>query len=358
MTGKTHIVAIGARTAVGLAAEVAAAAVRASISRIAEHPTFVDATGSPLKCAVDPRLGPDMPLVERMVVMAQHTLHEAASKLAPPRSTEHRARVFVALPECRPGFSISQVEKVTAALAGMALPGIRVVDLQCLPSGHAGALQALQDADRVTRETGDIAVIVGVDSYFDIETLSWLESERRLARPGVRDGFVPGEGSGAIVLASGATCARMKLRSLARLARTGTAQEARSRHSTEGLLGEGLFAAVRNACHGLGEAHVDDLFCDINGERHRSDEWGFAVLRAAALLRDGADYRSGVTAWGDVGAASGALGCVLAVQAWARGYARGPRALVWGSSDAGSRAAVLLEDDNRARGTDHAERHD
>ncbi len=351
MTRTTHIVAVGARTAVGLAAETAAAAVRGSISRIAEHPTIVDATGSPLKCVLDPRLAPDMPLVERMVVMAQHTLHEVAAKLSPPGSTEHRARVYLALPECRPGFSLSQVEKISAVLAGLALPGMRVVDLQCLPTGHAGALQALQDADRVSREPGEFTVVVGVDSYFDIETLSWLESERRLARPGVRDGFVPGEGSGAIVLASDTTCARMKIRSLARLAQTGTAQEARSRHSPEGLLGEGLFAAVRDACHGLGEAHVDDLFCDINGERHRSDEWGFAVLRAGTLLRDGADYRSGVTAWGDVGAASGALGCVLAVQAWARGYARGPRALVWGSSDAGLRAAVLLEDDRKASGT-------
>lgn len=358
MTSTTHIVAVGARTAVGFAAETAAAAVRANISRIAEHPTVVDGTGSPLKCALDPKLGPDMPLAERMVVMAQHALLEVATKLSAPGSTEHRARVFVALPERRPGFSITQVERIATALAGTALPGTRVIDLQCLPAGHAGALRAVQDAVQVTHEGGELAVLVGVDSYFDLETLSWLESERRLARPGVRDGFVPGEGSGAIVLASAALCAQMKFRSLARVGPTGTAQEARSRHSAEGLLGEGLFAAVRDACRGLGEVQVDELFCDINGERHRSDEWGFAVLRAAALLRDGADYRSGVTAWGDVGAASGALGCVLAVQAWARGYARGPRALVWGSSDAGLRAAVLLEDDKKARGTSHADRHD
>ena len=34
----------------------------------------------------------------------------------------------------------------------------------------------------------------GVDSYFEADTLTWLDRQRRLARPDIRSGFPPGEG--------------------------------------------------------------------------------------------------------------------------------------------------------------------
>jgi 3-oxoacyl-[acyl-carrier-protein] synthase-1 len=88
---------------------------------------------------------------------------------------------------------------------------------------------------------------------------------------------------------------------------------------------------------------VDDVYGDINGERYRTDEWGFAVLRTNHALRS-VQSEVPTQCWGDVGAASGALGCMLAVRAWARGYAKGTRALVWAGSDGGLRSAVVLEE--------------
>ena len=87
---------------------------------------------------------------------------------------------------------------------------------------------------------------------------------------------------------------------------------------------------------------VDTIYCDINGERYRSEEWGFVCMRLPTIARD-FGYELSADSWGDLGAASGPVFCNLALQAWARGYARGPRALVWCGSESGLRGAVVLE---------------
>ena len=84
------------------------------------------------------------------------------------------------------------------------------------------------------------------------------------------------------------------------------------------------------------------MYGDLNGERYRTTEWGFAVLREQRAMRVGTSCEMPSDCWGDVGAASAALGVMLAVQAWAREYAKGPRALVWASSEGGLRGAGVV----------------
>jgi 3-oxoacyl-[acyl-carrier-protein] synthase-1 len=148
-----------------------------------------------------------------------------------------------------------------------------------------------------------------------------------------------------IAVASEDALYRLALRSLARVRDAASAQEARSLQSDEGVLGEGLTQAVMRATQSLSPPReiITDLYGDINGERHRTDDWGFTLLRASSLFQDGSAYYTAVSQCGDLGAATGAFGCALAVQAWQRRYAKGPRALVWAGSWSGLRAAALLE---------------
>ena len=85
----------------------------------------------------------------------------------------------------------------------------------------------------------------------------------------------------------------------------------------------------------------DDFFCDINGERARTTDLAFTLVRTGSLFRDGA-YVTPTGSVGDVGAAAAPLNCIVAAQAWARGYAHGTTALVSGASWAGLRGAALL----------------
>ncbi|MEX1368236.1 MAG: sigma 54-interacting transcriptional regulator, partial [Nannocystaceae bacterium] len=108
-------------------------------------------------------------------------------------------------------------------------------------------------------------------------------------------------------------------------------------------LGSGLHDALGEAMAAAGGGvPVAQTFIDINGERYREEEWGMAMLRHAADFEDPLRYVAAARAWGDIGAASGTAFVCLATQAWARGYARGPRVALVAGSDAGERAVVVL----------------
>ena len=137
---------------------------------------------------------------------------------------------------------------------------------------------------------------------------------------------------------------RLGVPSLARVRSVGQATEPRRLGCHEGLLGEGLSLALGAATAGLApDAPIADVYADINGERHRSEDWGFTLLRTSALLRDGTRYVTSAGSCGDVGAATAALQVLLAARAWARGYAAGPRALAFAGSWGGARGVALLE---------------
>lgn len=346
MTQGAHIAAAAVRCAVGLTAESAAAAIRAGISRVAEHPFMIDAAGEPLLCARDSRIDAKVLGAERLVVLAEHALREIVTKLTLRGAARAPIPVLLALPEPRPGFTAEHVAWLQQRLTACAVPFIGEIVVQPVGGGHAGSLSALRLAvERIRAGRDELCIAGGVDSYFDADTLDWLESELRLARAGVRTGFSPGEGAALLAVCSDAARTQLGLPSLARVRAVACTFEQRDPKSQEGVLGEALTEAVSAVTGELRLPHeiVSDVYGNINGERARTEDWGFALLRTAERFRDGTAYVSAVGECGDIGAATGALGGALAVQAWQRGYAHGPRALVWAGSWSGVRAAALLE---------------
>jgi 3-oxoacyl-[acyl-carrier-protein] synthase-1 len=136
-----------------------------------------------------------------------------------------------------------------------------------------------------------------------------------------------------------------------------TSEEPRLPGCETGSFGTGLTQAVIGALAGLELPRdaVDTTYIDINGERYRSEEWGFVALQIPSAFK-ALRYEAPADCWGDVGAASGALATALAVQSWARGYARGPRALVMAGSPHGLRGAILLQDPRSLRAEEGATR--
>ena len=159
--------------------------------------------------------------------------------------------------------------------------------------GHAGALLALESgASRIAQGHEALCIVGGVDSYLQADTLDWLESELRIARPEVRGGMTPGEGAAVLALASDEARRHLRLPSLAVVRGAGGSHEPRPARSDEGQLGEALADAVRAATRGLSLPHeaITDFYGDINGERSRTEDWGFALLRTAECFRDGSAY--------------------------------------------------------------------
>jgi 3-oxoacyl-[acyl-carrier-protein] synthase-1 len=345
MSASLEVVAVGARTPVGYTAESSAAAVRAGISRYAEYP-FADAQGEPVVIASDGLLDPKLEGRERLLPLLESALDEVEAKLGPEALQRGRLSVLLSCPEVRPGFSEEDegwlVNAVEARYRGKGSGACIVL----AGRGHAGALRAVEQALRECADGRDhLFLVAGADSYHHTETFLWLEQARRFAQPGIRNGFTPGEGAGCLALMSAGTRRRLGLPRLAVVRGAHTSRECQLRDSSTGSFGVGMTQAVEGAVMGLElpREGVDDLYTDINGERYRSEEWGFVVLRTPSVWKS-TGYRAPSSCWGDVGAASGALGGVLAVRAFARGYARGPRAMVIAGSDGGLRGAMLLQE--------------
>ncbi|MBI2379774.1 MAG: hypothetical protein HYV16_03340 [Gammaproteobacteria bacterium] len=82
---------------------------------------------------------------------------------------------------------------------------------------------------------------------------------------------------------------------------------------------------------------------DLNGEAPRAQEWGQALVRLKgnSAARDWPLWLPALS-FGECGAASGAVASVMALRAFARGYAPAPCAVLALASDNGRRGAVQL----------------
>ena len=140
-----------------------------------------------------------------------------------------------------------------------------------------------------------------------------------------------------------ATAARLQLRPLARVLSVGAGFEPKGTKTNTVCIGEGLTDAFRAALTALpSEVKISDIYCDMNGEPYRADEYGFTGLRTSEAFDGMSDFVAPADCWGDVAAAGAPLHVMLAAVAGAKGYARGNIACVWASAESGDRAAALL----------------
>ncbi|HET8706928.1 MAG TPA: hypothetical protein VFM46_11570, partial [Pseudomonadales bacterium] len=147
----------------------------------------------------------------------------------------------------------------------------------------------------------------------------------------------------ACLIATQPVAHRFGLSLLAQPVAATTAMEPNPIHSEAVSVGQGLSAVVRDIINRLPQQELISLtYCDLNGERYRNEEFGYTLLRTQHGFRDAHDYLTPADCWGDMGAASGILFIILAIQSKLRGYAKGPLPICWAGSESGQRAAVLL----------------
>ncbi len=340
-----EVVAIGARTPLGLSAESSAAAVRAGISSFHEFP-FATPSGEPVIVSADSQLESSSEGRDRIAGMITSVVDEVMTQIARDGPLGVSCYLLLALPEPRPGFSQRDAEWVVDTAVSQLRRYQPNAQAAIGGWGHAGSIRAAElVAQARVRGTDGLFLIVGADTYHQPETFLWLERDRRFAQPGVRGGFIPGEGAGCLALMSHGLRRELRMPAFAVLGGVGTAQESLLRDSDTGCFGLAMTSAVLGATEGLvlpGEA-IDTLYSDINGERYRSEEWGFVAMKTHAVWK-ALDYEVPCSCWGDVGAAFGPLAAVLAVQSFRRKYARGPRAMIMAGSDGGLRGALLLQE--------------
>ena len=211
-------------------------------------------------------------------------------------------------------------------------------------SGHTGVAEAVARA-LVELRKGRIgaAIVGGVDSLLDEDTLWWLYVTGRLRITGAPVGLRPGEACGFLVLETRSAATSRGAAILARIDDVHEARESDTLLSGAPALGKGL-AKV------LAQAHAGDrldrawVITDLNGEIYRATEWGNAIARASM----GASSFQSLTTWhpavsfGDTGAASGVVSLCALIEAFRRGYAPADVGIVSSSSDGSLRTAIRV----------------
>jgi len=344
---RTVITGMGASTPVGRDPWAAAAAVRAGISGFAEHPFMVDTAGAPMRVAMAPWLGADCGGVERIAALLLPAMEEALRPLDAPswRSGRLKLSLELGLPPARPGLPPDFMEKLDGSISE-SFPE-RFVSRETFPVGHAGGLLALQSAlGKLSGGTTDACLVVGADSYIIPETLECIEERDQFHGAGPLNnawGFVPGEGAGALLIMGEDISKGLGIPILGSVMGMGEGRETNLINTDSVCIGEGLTAAFR-AVLGMLPAgmKVDNIFCDMNGEPYRTDEFGFTALRVREYLQSAGDFTAPADCWGDVGAATGPLCVSLAVISHRKKYGKGPLSLVWAGSESGERAAALI----------------
>jgi len=211
-----------------------------------------------------------------------------------------------------------------------------------LPYGHSAGLFAIREATNIIASgKASFCLIGGVDSLLQLRLLRWLENIDRLKTETYTDGLIPGEAAAFIVVESKENIEKRKGEALAFIDGFGSAYEEGSILSDQPCRGQGLTKALRDALDfaNTKPENVQSVFCDLNGESYRANEWALANLRVG--FSEDIEVSHPADCIGDVGAATGTL--LLAYGALH--LTKSPlmkNSLIFSCADNGERGAVVL----------------
>jgi len=228
------------------------------------------------------------------------------------------------------------LQQAARALTWGVVPSLRYATI----SGHTGVAEAVSAAlADFSSDSVNNAVVGGVDSLLDEETLDWLQQTGRLKTSAVPSGLLPGEAA-AFVLLQRTDLSRTPPQALIRS--THVLRENGAFLQGDPPSGVALSEVIRETVKNLTDSERVWIITDQNGEPYRAQDWGLAVPRVLASPRDSILWYPAVS-FGDTSAASGAVAICLAVRSFERHYAPSNSLLILSSADGTTRAAMCLE---------------
>jgi len=153
----------------------------------------------------------------------------------------------------------------------------------CTESGNTGVAEAIRQAsDDLGAGLYDLAIVGGVDSLLDEDTLTWLERTERLKTPDLASSLQPGEACGFLLLEATSAASSRGARMLVRLDAICFADEPKPLFSGEPSTGVALAEVCKDAISGKEQRRIW-LIHDLNGESYRANEWGTVIFRLASM---------------------------------------------------------------------------
>ena len=326
---------VGLVTAVGLSAAASCAAFRAKVS----NPSKTHFIGPDSQFITGHQVELDEPWtgMDRLAQMACLAITEALDGIPPAQWHTIPLLLCVAEP-ARPGRREGLDEELIALIRSELGNGFSDRSA-VIAHGRVGAAVALSHARTLLNEAGIEQVLVAAsDSLLSAATLRHYGEQDRLLTEDNSNGFIAGEGAGALLLSRHATPGALMCTGI------GFGREPATVESELPLRAEGLSQAIKAA---LADAQcdlgdIDFRITDIAGEHYYFKETSLALSRSLRHRKEEFDLWHSAECTGEIGAAAGIAALATAWAAYRKGYAKGPGVLVHLSNDDGPRAALTL----------------
>lgn len=340
MTGlsRLDIAAVGAVTPVGMDAAQTCAAIRAGISGIRQGMFRPPPNESMFIARVPARDHLRRTDRQWLCNLASRAIEEVLEQTDVPPD---QLPLLLAIPEPfrrHPALTSDEARSllvdVQLALNVVFHPASRI-----LVEGHAAVLFALPLACELLATQRPGCLVCGVDSLLNASDIEGFASLGRLHGNGQPQGLIPGEGAACVLLTPPG-----RGPALAGILGHGSAHEAQTILGDDYSTGAALATAIGNAARqsSIQEPQIDYRISDMNGERYRGWESMLAATRFYRTHRERLPLQLPAASTGDIGAAAGALGLVVAAVAMSKSYAFGPIVCCEGSSSEGVRAAAIV----------------
>ena len=331
------ILGTGLVTSVGFTTPACCSAFRAKITNPFET-SFIDSSGAWIMAH---QVGQEPPCIglTKLAKMAAWAIEEALQALDKDQWRQLPLLLCVAEAE-RPGRLAGLEDQLMAQVQSQL--GVSFAPTSALvPHGRVGVALALAQARALMASTKVPGVlIVGADSLLSWPTLSHYEREDRLLTEANSDGFMPGEGAGALWVGAAKGRAPQML-----CTGIGFGREPAHISSGEPLRADGLTHAIKASLDDANRQlhELDYRITDNAGEAYYFKESSLALTRTLRQSKEAFDLWHPAECTGETGAAAGVAVVAAARGACLGGYAPGARVLTHWGNDAGQRAAVTLE---------------
>jgi len=326
----------GLVTAVGLSAPAACAAMRCKLTNPTET-RFIDSAGEWI-------MGHGVPLekpwrgLAKLAKMAAMAIDECLAGVEPEGRKDIPLLLCVAESE-RPGRLEGLDDRLFIDIADEL--GVRfATSSRVIAQGRVSVAVALQHARHLIVEHNlPRVVIAATDTLLTWPTLSQYERADRLLTAKNSNGFMPGEGAGALLIEAPAGGGDLLCTGL------GFGIEKAHIDSGEPLRADGLSTALKAAlADAAREMHDFDLrITDVSGEQYYFKEASLALSRTLRKRKEEFDIWHPAECIGEAGALAGVAVIALADAACRKQFAPGTNVMAHLANDAGQRAAVTLQ---------------
>lgn len=274
--------------------------------------------------------------VEWLALMAEHAFSDLVESSEYRDVYDGETGLFVSLPPQLSNLGTGMENAFVIPFHNRIEKDLFHLESYCF-EGHTGVFSLMEQA-RDALLAGEIrnAIVGGVESSLFPQWLSELDRDYKIKSDRNIDGYIPGETAAFVWLTQKSHQTRREDADVFEVDRLNINRGNDLTTSPASALTE----VISELLHDSDSNYL--FFCDLNGQSHRMDEWGYVRTRLGEQLGNSVQLYHPADSLGDIGAASGAALIILAAYHLKNKISSPNQALIWTASERGERAAMRL----------------